>query len=306
MLMRSPSKRAPLSCSLIYDLTVNKYKFYSKDCPKLFHNLYNFMVRLRLARFAPLLPALAALLLLAWLVETPAGLLGKMDAIGYAVCHRIASHSFFIADRQLPLCARCLGMYLGTLAGLAFSFSRRRQSGFPPLRLQIVLGVFLLAFAVDGINSYTGFFRAAPLLYPSQNWLRLATGTLLGLGMGVMLAAAFQQAVWKEANQSPVLANFKQLGILLAAGALIDLAVLSNNPLLLYPLAVLAALTVLVLLSLAYSMLWALVSRRLNTFSCWRELWLVLTAGFTTALAQVIVIDVVRFALTGTWAGFTL
>ncbi len=262
-------------------------------------------MRLRLVRFAPLLPALAVLLLLAWLVETPAGLLGKMDAIGYAVCHRIASHSFFIADRQLPLCARCLGMYLGTLAGLAFSFSRR-QGGFPPLRLQLVLGVFFLAFAVDGVNSYASFFRPAPLLYPSQNWLRLATGTLLGLGMGVMLAAAFQQAVWKAYDARPGLASFKQLGSLLAAGALIDLAVLSNNPLLLYPLAVLAALTVLVLLSLAYSMLWALVFKRLNTFGRWRELWLVLSAGFTTALTQVIVLDVLRFALTGTWTGFTL
>ncbi len=262
-------------------------------------------MRLRLTRFAPFVPALAALLLFAWLAETPAGLLGKMDAIGYAVCHRIASHSFFIADRQLPLCARCLGMYLGTLVGLAFSFSRR-QGGFPPLRLQIVLGIFLLAFAVDGINSYASFFRSAPLLYPSQNWLRLATGTLLGLGMGVMLAAAFQQAVWKKFDELPALANSKQLGILLAGSALIDLAVLSNNPLLLYPLAVLAAVTVLVLLTLAYSMLWALVFKRLNTFGGWRELWLVLSAGFTTALTQVIVIDVLRFALTGTWAGFTL
>ncbi len=270
------------------------------------HPLYNFMMHLRLTRFSPLLPFLAALLLFAWLAETPPGLLGKMDAIGYAVCHRIASHSFFIAGRQLPLCARCLGMYLGTLVGLGFSFSRRRQGGFPPLRLQLVLGVFLLAFAVDGVNSYASFFRTAPLLYPPQNWLRLVTGTLLGLSLGVMLASAFQQAVWQEYDARPTLASFKQLGVLLAAGALIDLAVLSNNPLLLYPLAVLAALTVLVLLTLAYTMLWALVSRRLNRFGSWRELWLVLSAGFTTALAQVIVIDLVRLALTGTWAGFSL
>ncbi len=244
--------------------------------------------------------------MLGWLVETPPGLLGKMDAIGYAVCHRIASHSVFIGDRQLPLCARCLGMYLGTLAGLGFAFSRRRQGGFPPLRLQLVLGVFFLAFVIDGINSYAGFFRAAPLLYTPQNWLRLVTGTLLGLSMGVMLAAAFQQAVWKGYDPRPALASFKQLGLLFLAGGTIDLVVLSNNPLLLYPLAVLAAMTVLVLLSLAYTMLWTLVFKRENSFSGWRDLWLALSAGFTTALTQVIVIDIVRFALTGTWAGFTL
>jgi uncharacterized membrane protein len=274
--------------------------------PKKHHSLYNLLVRTRFARFAPLIPVLAGMLLLAWLVETPPGLLGKMDAIGYAVCHRIASHSFFIADRQLPLCARCLGMYLGTLTGLAFSFSRQRKGGFPPWRLLLVLGAFLLAFAVDGINSYASFLRATPLLYSPQNWLRLVTGTLLGLGMGVMLAAAFQQAVWQEYDARPALASFRQVGLLLLACGVIDLAVLSNNPLLLYPLAVLAALTVLLLLSLAYTMLWALVFKHENTFGSWRELWLFLSAGFSTALTQVIVIDIVRFALTGTWAGFSL
>ena len=263
-------------------------------------------MRFRISRFAPLVPLVAGLLLFAWLVETPPGLLGKMDAIGYAVCHRIASHSFFLADRQLPICARCLGMYLGTLTGLTFSFYRGRKGGFPPLRLQVALGIFFLAFAVDGVNSYLNLFTGNILLYTSQNWLRLVTGTLLGTGMGVMLAAAFQQAVWKDYDPRPSLANFRQLGFLLAAGAVIDLAVLSNNPLLLYPLAVLAAATVLVILTLAYTMLWSLISKRENTFRTWQGMWVALSAGFTTALMQIVVIDALRFALTGTWAGFTL
>jgi hypothetical protein len=45
--------------------------------------------------------------LLAGLWATPPGLLGKADAIGYAVCHRIDLRSFHLGDRQLPLCARC-------------------------------------------------------------------------------------------------------------------------------------------------------------------------------------------------------
>ena len=233
-------------------------------------------------------------------------MLGKMDAIGYAVCHRIASHSFFLADRQLPLCARCLGMYLGTLIGLVYSFSRGRKGGFPPLHLQVLLGVFFLAFAIDGVNSYLNLFNGGIFLYTPQNWLRLVSGTLLGIGMGVMLAAAFQQAVWKDYDPRPGLSTFKQLGFLLAAGAVIDLAVLSNNPLLLYPLAVMAATTVLIILTLAYTMLWSLIARRENTFGSWRGMWVALSAGFTTALMQIVVIDALRFALTGTWAGFTL
>ena len=46
----------------------------------------------------------AALLLIGWLVETPPGLLGKEDAVGYAVCHRIDARSFHMGNTQMPLC----------------------------------------------------------------------------------------------------------------------------------------------------------------------------------------------------------
>ena len=38
----------------------------------------------------PALILLLGILLVVWLILTPPGLLGKADAIGYAVCHRIA------------------------------------------------------------------------------------------------------------------------------------------------------------------------------------------------------------------------
>jgi uncharacterized membrane protein len=253
-----------------------------------------------------LLPAAAGLLLVAWLAETPAGLLGKADAIGYAVCHRIASHSFFLDERQFPLCARCTGMYLGALLGLVYSFRRGRLAGFPPLRLGVVLGIFALGFGVDGVNSYINLLRDTPFLYASMNWLRLLTGTMFGMGVGVYLAVAFQQATWKEYENRPALGTFRQLGLLVGLGGAADAAILSGNPLLLYPLAVLAAAGVLLVLALAYSMLWMVIFRQGNTFQTWRGMWFTLTSGFSTALAQVILIDVVRMALTGTWAGFSL
>src|SRR5689334_17781875 len=75
--------------------------------------------------FAPenRLTIIAAVLLLVvstiWVYLTPEGVLGKADAVGYAVCHRITVRSFLFPDgRQLPLCARCSGMFLGVLVGL--------------------------------------------------------------------------------------------------------------------------------------------------------------------------------------------
>ena len=62
----------------------------------------------------------ALLVFIGWFITTPPGLFGKVDAIGYAVCHRISERSFHIGSLQLPLCARCSGMYLGAVMGLVF------------------------------------------------------------------------------------------------------------------------------------------------------------------------------------------
>jgi hypothetical protein len=66
------------------------------------------------------IPIAAILAVGAWLYIAPEGALGKLDAIGYAVCHRIDERSFQINDRQLPLCARCTGEFYA--AGVALLF----------------------------------------------------------------------------------------------------------------------------------------------------------------------------------------
>ena len=97
----------------------------------------------------------AVLVFSGWLVNTPPGLLGKLDAIAYAVCHRIAARSFAIGSVQLPLCARCTGMYLGAVTGLFFQSIRGwKRSKAPRWGIIAVLVVFVVAFGIDGANSY--------------------------------------------------------------------------------------------------------------------------------------------------------
>jgi uncharacterized membrane protein len=63
--------------------------------------------------------ALAALAWLALLLVTPiapSSIAALMYAAGAVICHQIPERSFHLAGFQLPVCARCLGIYAGAAA----------------------------------------------------------------------------------------------------------------------------------------------------------------------------------------------
>jgi uncharacterized membrane protein len=247
------------------------------------------------------------LLLVGWLWNTPAGLLGKADALGYAVCHRIDVRSFHLGDRQLPLCARCTGMYLGAMLGLVFqALTGKRRAGMPPWRVLVLLGALVLSFGVDGVNSYLHLFPGAPSLYEPTNLLRLLTGTGMGLVIALVLYPAFNQAVWRQVDQTPAVSGWRYLLPVLGLGLVLDWLVLIDNPLLLYAFALVSAAGVLVLLTMVYSLFWLLIFRKENTYQLFSQMILPLVGGFGVALLQIVLFDLARFALTGTWDGFHL
>lgn len=253
-------------------------------------------------------PLAAVVVLGIWTRLTPEGLLGKADAIGYAVCHRIDARSFHLGDRPLPLCSRCTGMYLGAALSLAYLQVSGRQGagGYPDRRVRPILGVFGLAFVADSVNSLLQAYPGLPFLYPAQNEIRLATGLLGGIALGAYVYPAFQQTVWKHWRQAPALRGPADLAWLGGLGAFLYFAVASENPLLLYSLAIASSLSALVLLSVVFAALVLTAARRENRFTAWRELSLPLASGLGLALVQIGVFDLVRFSLTGSWNGFTL
>lgn len=245
------------------------------------------------------------LMLLGWLFNTPAGLLGKADAVGYAVCHRIDLRSYHLGDRALPLCSRCTGMYLSALLGLTFQFAiNRRASGTPPWYVISVLALLVIAFAVDGINSYLTFFPGFPHLYQPQNTLRLLTGSGMGIVISAALYPAFNETMWNDNDPSASLSNLWQILGLILMTLIVDLLVMSENPLILYPFALLSAASVMILLTMIYSMVWVILLNKENQFENLRQLSYLLLAGFGVAMLQIILIDAGRFLLTGTWNGF--
>jgi uncharacterized membrane protein len=240
-----------------------------------------------------------------FIVATPDGLLTKLDMVGYAVCHRITDRSFIIAGRQLPLCARCNGTFIGALVGFfgqAVVLRRRRAAEFPPFSVLAVLVGFMLLWAADGLNSYMTLIER-PHLYEPQNWLRLTTGALQGLTMSTLVYPVFNFTLWRDYTHERTIHHLGELGVLLLLEAGMVGLVLTQWPFLLYPLALLSALGVLGLLTCVNSMLVLMIARRENVAFTWRDSIIPLLAGFTMSLIQVGAIDAVRYALTGTLVG---
>lgn len=264
-------------------------------------------LRVRPQGWSRLVYLAVGLLVVAWLFNTPAGLLGKADAVGYAVCHRIELRSFHLHDRPLPLCARCSGMYLGAVLGLAFqAVTARRRSGLPPKALVFALGGLVLAFIIDGGNSFLSLIPFIPHPYETFNWTRLLTGTGMGLVIAAALFPAFNQTAWLDHDPRPALASWRSLGVLVLLALGVDALVLTENPVILYPLALISAAGVLLILTTTYTMLWLMAFHRENQARSWLQLALPVATGFGAALLQIALLDLARFWLTGTWQGFTL
>ena len=84
-------------------------------------------------------------------------------------CHRRPERSFFWGGYQLPLCARCSGILVGYLIGLAIGL----LCGEIGL---LMIFALLIPLVVDGVLQLQGYWM-------SSNYRRLFTGMLFGVGI---------------------------------------------------------------------------------------------------------------------------
>jgi len=236
----------------------------------------------------------------AWVVVMPGGVFGHADLVGYAVCHRIPARSFFIGGRQLPLCARCSGTFLGVLTGLVtmYAMGRRRAANLPSTLVLVVLILFVVAWGLDGVNSYLTFFPGAPHLYEPRNWLRLTTGTLEGIALASVVLPVFNQTMWADAVDEHSVRDVRELGLMVLSGVAVIGIVLAEPPMLLYPLAVLSSGGVLWVLTLINSLLATIAARRENRAATWWGAAPLLLVGLAMALLELSAIDLARVYLT--------
>jgi len=255
------------------------------------------------------LAVLLAALLATWMYFSPEGILGKADAIGYAVCHRIDSRSFHIGDFQFSVCARCTGQYLAAVLGVLYlALFRGRRIGRPPWYVIGILSVWGILYVIDGFNSFLHLIPGTERfwLYEPHNTLRLFTGMGVGLGISMILFPAFNQTLLKQPDQRPILSGFGDFSLLILSAFVLGLLVLSENSTILYPLSLISAGGILMLLTMVYTMIWVMLVRMEGNFENLRQYFIPVIAGLTTALVQILAIDTIRYLLTGTWGEFLL
>jgi len=251
-------------------------------------------------RLAWIVLVVSLLVIVTFLLSPPWTVLGKTRLVGYAICHQIPERSFHIHGEQLPLCARCTGIYMGALAGftLMWLMGRKRAANLPPARITLVFVGFIVLLGIDGVNSYLTFFPGAPHLYEPQNWLRLTTGTLEGLALSAFVFPVLNYSLWRDAVKTPSVRNFKELALMVAVGGVLIVLIVLELPFLLYPLAILSTLGVLIMLGAINTMIVLALTRREGSALGWRQAALPVTIGLAIAFMLIGGMNMGRMMLT--------
>ena len=98
------------------------------------------------------------------------------------MCHGIPHRCLTIFGAQMPICARCVAIYAGFIAGIAlFPIAKRIEERI----MRIVLAVAAAPIFLDGMTQAMG-------LRESTNPLRLATGLIVGAAFGSWVLVAIE------------------------------------------------------------------------------------------------------------------
>ena len=124
---------------------------------------------------------LAASTACAWAIAHGAGTAWRLPF--RLLCHGITRRCLTMFGTPMPVCARCTGIYIGMIAGLAaFALFRRIEERV----LRMCLYMAALPIAIDGITQAAG-------LRESTNTLRMVTGFIVAFAFGVWVLNAVEQ-----------------------------------------------------------------------------------------------------------------
>ncbi len=214
------------------------------------------------------------------------GLLKYVGLLLSGVCHQLPEHSLFIGGVQMPLCARCMGTYLGALLGLCASWwrGRSRASQLPSRGILVLQALFFAFWATDGLNSYWYFLSGNAPLYTPNNFLRLTTGMLSGLSLSLLVLPMFNATLWRTTDAQRIVGSVIILEGLLQADI--------SAPC--YPFLFASVISVLLMLTIVNTTILVLLFHRENSIGSWSEAWLPLSLGLALSAAEIISLALLR------------
>lgn len=220
----------------------------------------------------------------------------KANVIGFATCHRIAERSLSIGGIQLPLCARCTGIYIGMITGWTWLAvrGRMRAAQFPPRAIVGLLIGFVALMGIDGLNSLTMLIPGAPHLYDTQNWMRLFTGSLYGVAVSALLTPMINVSLWREPGGDGALENWGEVALVAGVAVALAMLALTQADFLLWPLTVVSVLGAVGLMAILNTSIVAIAIGKVNAYARWRDLFTPGLAGLGLALAELVVIAALR------------
>jgi uncharacterized membrane protein len=239
----------------------------------------------------------AILALIVFLIA-PGTVASKAHILLHGLCAQRPSHSLQFGGSTLPMDARMTGIYLGAAVTLIWLTAARRLRGTrtPSRPIIIFLASFVLALAVDGFNALLVDLQL-PTIYQPSNLLRLTTGVLAGIVLGLALGHLFACSVWAHGNRAQaVVMEPVELLVPIGASAVIAMLSLSALPVLYAPFAVslvVAAVGVFWLLAIVVV---ALVTGKGWSYQTWNDLAPLALTSFIAAIAIVGALAGLRFA----------
>jgi uncharacterized membrane protein len=103
---------------------------------------------------------------------------GVLFLLGHFICHQRPERSFFIGGQQLPVCARCTGLYLGAALAIPFGLAAAVAASSRSNRR------LLLVAALPTVLTWTLEFAG---LVPFSNVTRFACALPLGFAAAWMV-----------------------------------------------------------------------------------------------------------------------
>ena len=135
------------------------------------------------------MPALLALTAVAWLASLilapvlPVPVAGMVYALGSRICHQRPDRSFHLFAAQLPVCARCAGIYAGAALGLVLALNRAMRERLFPSSARMLLVVGALPTLMTLIAEWSGAWAGG-------NAVRAAAGVWLGVASALVVGRA--------------------------------------------------------------------------------------------------------------------